>query len=116
MTQAQEAMAVTTVPDALKIMMPPTLTTPAASNLATITGTKHELSLPETVLPVQPTTNESQLGVSYLNNHIHQVVQNKNVSVCSSNSYAQENLKSLLDEKLNDKSTIHSKKCLAIPI
>ena len=41
---------------------------------------------------MQPTTNESQLGASYLNNCIHQVVQNTSISMCSSNSYAHENL------------------------
>ena len=50
--------------------MPPTLTTPTTTNLATITETEHELS----VFLAQPTTNESQLGVSYLNSCIHQVV------------------------------------------
>ena len=65
--------------------MPPTLATPVATNLATITETEHELLVPENVLPVKPTTNESQLSASYLNNHIHQVVQNTNVSMCSSN-------------------------------
>ena len=47
--------------------------------------------------------NESQLDASYLNNCIHLIIQNTNVSVYSSDSYAQENLKSLLNEKLNDK-------------
>ena len=61
---------------------------------------EQQLSVPEPVLPVQPTTNESQLGASYLNNCIHQVISNTNVSVCSSDLYTQENLKSLLNEKL----------------
>ena len=54
--------------------------------------TEHELSVPETILPVYPSRSESQLGALYLNKHIHQVVQNTNVSVCSSDSYEQENL------------------------
>ena len=116
---AQKALAFTTVPDTQAILMPPALTTPTATNLATITETEHEFSVPGTVLAAKPTTNESQLGASYLTNHIHQVVQNTNVSMCSSNSYAQENLKnlkSLLDEKLNNKVYNTFKKCLAIPI
>ena len=60
-TPAQEALAVTTVLDTPAIMMPPTLTAPAT------TETEHELSVPETILPVQPATNESQVGASYLN-------------------------------------------------
>ena len=67
---------------------------------------EQELSVPETILSVHPATNESQLGASYLNIHVHQVVQNTNVSMCSSHSYMQESLKSLLNEKLND--TIYS--------
>ena len=58
MTQAQGALAVTTVLD-----------TPAMAPAAT--EMEHELSIPETVLPVHPSTNESQLGASYLNNYIH---------------------------------------------
>ena len=61
MAPAQETLAVTTVPDTPAIMMPPTLTTPAATNLSTITVTEHESSVPRTVLPAQPTTNESQV-------------------------------------------------------
>ena len=55
MVPAQEALAITTFPDIPAIMMPPALTAPAATNLATITETEHELS----VLLVKPTTNES---------------------------------------------------------
>ena len=83
--------------------VPPALTMTAATNLATITEIEHDLSVPETVLLTQLTTNESQLGASYLNNNIHHVVRNTSISMCSSNSHAQQNLKSLLDEKLNDK-------------
>ena len=64
---------------------------------------EQEFSAPETVLTVHPATNESQLVASYLNNHVHQVIPNTNDSMCNSDSYAQENLKSLLNEKLNDK-------------
>ena len=80
-TQAQEALAATTVLD-----------TPAM--------VEQELSVPETILPVHLAPNESQLGASYLNNCIHQVVPHTNVSLCSSDSYAQENLKTLVNEKL----------------
>ena len=84
--------------------MPVTTMAPATTNLTTITETEHEVSVPETMsYQSQPTTNKSQLDVSYLNNHAHQVVQNTSISMCSSNSYAQRNLKSLPDERLNDK-------------
>ena len=99
MAPTQEIMAITAVPDTPAIMMSPTLTTPAATNLTTITETEYDLS----VLLVQPSTNESQLGASYLNNWIHQAVQNTSISICSSDLYVHENLKSLLDEGLNDK-------------
>ena len=99
MSPAQEALAVTTVPvPATAATMPPTLTTPAATNCATITETDHELSVPETILLAQPTTNESQFGASYLNNCVHQVVQITSTSMCSSHADAQKNLKSHLNE------------------
>ena len=66
---------------------PVTVTTPAQEALASTTVldtpamAEQELSVPETILPVHPATNESQLGASYLNSCIHQVVQNTNVSV-----------------------------------
>ena len=69
-TLTQEALDATTV-----------LHTPAMATAAT--ETEHELSVPETILSVHPSTNESQLGASNLNNHVHQVVQNTNVSMCS---------------------------------
>ena len=84
MTSAQEALAATTLLDTLEIV-------------------EQELSVPETILPVHPATNESQLGTSYLNNGVHHIIQNTDVSVCSSDLYAQEILKSLLNEKINDK-------------
>ena len=67
--------------------MPVTITTPAQEALVTTTVldtpamVEQDLSVPETVLPVHPATNESQLDASYLNNHIHQVVPNTNVSM-----------------------------------
>ena len=64
---------------------------------------EQELSVPETILLVHPATNENQLGASYLNDYVHQVIPNNNVSVCSSDSYEQENLKNPLNEKPNDK-------------
>ena len=61
-TTVQHALAATTVLD-----------TPAMAPAAT--EIEHELSLPETILPVHPSTNESQLG-AYLNNHVHHIIQN----------------------------------------
>ena len=75
--------------------MPVTIMTPAQEALATTTVLntptmiEQELSVPETVLPVHLATNEGQLGASYLNNCIHQVIPNTNVSMCSSDSYTQ---------------------------
>ena len=61
-------------------------------------------TMPESVLPMQLPTTESQLGASYIDNHSQQVAHNNtNISVCSSDSDAQENLKSLFDKRLNDK-------------
>ena len=40
-----------------------------ATILTHTTFLEQELSVPETILPVHPATNESQLGASYLNNH-----------------------------------------------
>ena len=60
MTPAQEAQAATTVLNIPAI-------TPAVMEM------EHQLSVPETILPVHPPTNESQLGASYLNNE-HQIV------------------------------------------
>ena len=42
-----------------------------------------------------------KLGALYLNSHIN--IPNSNISVCSSNLLVHENLKMLLNEKLNDK-------------
>ena len=83
MTHIQEILATTSV-----------LNTPAM--------VEQELSVPETVLPETTANNESQLDASYLNNYVHQVIPNNNVSMCSSDSFAQENLKTLLNERLND--------------
>ena len=69
MIPTQEALAVTTVLDTLAMV-----------SLAT--ETEHELSAPETMLSVHPSTNEIQLGASYLNNHVHQVVQIQ-MSLCA---------------------------------
>ena len=61
-------------------------------------------AVPETVLPMQSPTAESHLGASYINNQSQQVTQeNSNISVCSTDSEVQENLKSLLHERLNNK-------------
>ena len=58
----------------------------------------------ETVLSMQSATTESQLCASYIENHSQQVAHdNSNISVCSSDSEAQENLKSLFNERLNNK-------------
>ena len=100
----------TIVPSMATILgMPVTITTQVQEGLAattvldTPTMVEQELSVPETVLPVTTANNESQLGASYLINHIHQVIPNNNVFMCSSNSFVQENLKTLLNERLNDK-------------
>ena len=62
-----------------------------------------ELSVPETALPATTASNESQLGASFLNNCAHQTTPNNNISMCSSDSFSQENVKSALTERLNDK-------------
>ena len=51
-----------------------------------------------TVIPVQPPIAESQPGGSYINNP--QVHDSSNISVCSSDSDAQENLRSHLNDKV----------------
>ena len=63
---------------------------------------EQELSVPETALPVMTASNESQLGASYINSCTHHTSPSNNV-VCSSDSFAYENLKSVLTERLNDK-------------
>ena len=56
------------------------------------------------MLPMQLLTTEGQLGASYVNNQSQHVVHNdSNISVCSSDSEAQENLKSLFNERPNNK-------------
>ena len=58
--------------------------------------------MPVTDLPMQLPIVESQLGALFINNP--QVSQgNSNISVCSSDSDAHENLKSHFNERLNDK-------------
>ena len=58
----------------------------------------------ETTSPIQSPTTESQLGASHINSQSQQVVNdNSNISVCSLDSEAQQNLKSLFNERLNDK-------------
>ena len=51
-----------------------------------------ELSVPETALPVTTASNEGHFGASYLNNCAHQTTPNNNISMCSSDSFAQGNL------------------------
>ena len=63
-----------------------------------------ELTMPPpvTVIPVQPPMADSQLGDSYINNlQVHH--DSSNISMCSSDSDAQENLKSHLNDRLSDK-------------
>ena len=64
--------------------MPVTTTCPVQEALSAAHNTpamvEQELSVPEAILPVTTSNNESQLGALYLNNHVH-----------------------LLNEKLNDK-------------
>ena len=58
----------------------------------------------ETVLPMQSPITESQLGASYINNQSQQVTRdNSNISVYSSDSKAQGNIKRHFNERLNDK-------------
>ena len=73
----------------------------AALNAPTVEEWK--LLAAETALPATTASNESQLGASYLNNHAHHTSPSNKISVCSSVSFAQENLKIVLTERLNDK-------------
>ena len=59
------------------------------------------LPVPATVIPWQPPMVENQLGGSYINNM--QVHDSCNVSVCSSDSDVQENLKSHFNNRLSNK-------------
>ena len=73
--------------------------------LPVLVETKLKPPVPETVLPMQSTIVESQLGASYINIHSQQLAHdNTNISVCSSDSNAQENLKSHFNERLKDKN------------
>ena len=87
--------------------MPETIATQPQAVLAKTTdlGTPsrvvQEVSVPETAQPATTTNNKSQLGASYLNSHND--IPNINIFVYSSDSFAQEILKTLLNEKLNDK-------------
>ena len=72
-----------------------------ATDLGTPTRIDQEVSMPKTAQPATTTNNESQLGALYLNSHIN--IPNSNISVCSSDPLVHENLKMLLNEKLNDK-------------
>ena len=78
----------------------PTMTIPPAP-----VETMLEPPVPETVIPMQLPIVESQLVSSYISNHNQQACHNNtNISVCSSDSNAQENLKSHFNERLNNKS------------
>ena len=76
--------------------MPVTIASLIQEALAAVLDTPamvgQELSVPETILSVTTANNISQLGGSYLNNCIHQVIPSNNVSLCSSGSFAQETL------------------------
>ena len=89
----------TVIPSVVKALATTTVLDTQA-NAPAATEMEHELSVPETVLPVHPSTNESQLGASYLNICVHQVVQNTNVCMCSSDSYTQENVKKSSKQKV----------------
>ena len=67
-TKAQEVLATTT-------------------NLGTPTRVDQELSVPETTQTATTANNESLLGALYLNSDIN--VPNSNISVCSSDSFAE---------------------------
>ena len=56
---------------------------------------------PVTVIPVEPSVAESQLGGCYINNP--QVHGSSNISLCSSDLDAQENLKSYFNDRISDK-------------
>ena len=56
---------------------------------------------PVTVIPMQLPMAESQLGGSYINNL--QVHNSSNISMCSSDSEIQENLKSHFNNRLSDR-------------
>ena len=100
-----DVLSVATIPGTpVTIMTPAQETLAATTVLDTPAMVEQGSSVLETILPVHPATNESHLGASYLNNCLHQGIPNTNVSVCSSDLYAQENLKTLLNEKLNEKN------------
>ena len=82
-----------------KITDAPAVTTPPAT-----VETELKPPVPETVLHMQWPIVESQLGASYINNQSQQVTHNyTNISVCTSDPEAQENLRSHFNEKLHDK-------------
>ena len=82
------------------LSMPVTTTNPGQDILTTAINDPamagQEMSVPETVLPVVTTNNESQLGGSYLNSHVNQVIPNNNISMCSSDSLHRKILKLFL--------------------
>ena len=60
------------------------------------------MPVPVTVIPMQPPIVESQLGGSYINNlQVHH--DSSNISRCSSDSDAQQNIKSHFIDRSNDK-------------
>ena len=68
--------------------MTPAQEAPAATRVLDTPATiEKELSVPKTILPVHPAINESLLGTTHLNNCVHQVIPNTNVSMCSSDPY-----------------------------
>ena len=76
---------------------------PAVTLLPAPVETELKPQVPETVLPMQSHIVNSQLGASYINNQSQQVAHNNtNISICNSNSDAQENLKSHFNKRLND--------------
>ena len=81
----------------------PTIDVKATPGLPVPAKAIPDLTLPAraTLIPWQPPMAEYQLGGSYINNL--QVHDSSNVSVCSSDSDTQENLKSQFNDRLSDK-------------
>ena len=71
--------------------MPVTNANPGQEALTTALNAQameeQELPAPETALPATTANNESQLGISYLNNCANQTSPGNNISVCSSDPF-----------------------------
>ena len=98
-------MEIPSTPVTMGIASPNMITdAPAVTMLPAPEETEPKPPVPETALPMQSPIVECQLGTSYINNQSQQVTHdNTNISVCSWDFEAQENLKSHFNERLNDK-------------